>query len=78
MEKLLVEVLNMPSIGPNLVLSNDADPADSWFSVVIATEQHRRVIDKYLELRSSKAEKLADTMSRVGQAPFKEALYASA
>jgi sulfite reductase (NADPH) hemoprotein beta-component len=37
----------------------------------------RRVIGKYLELRSSKTEKLADTMSRVGQAPFKEALYAS-
>jgi sulfite reductase (NADPH) hemoprotein beta-component len=38
----------------------------------------RRVIGKYLELRSSRTEKLADTMSRVGQAPFKEALYASA
>jgi sulfite reductase (NADPH) hemoprotein beta-component len=37
----------------------------------------RRVIAKYLELRSSRTEKLADTMSRVGQAPFKEALYAS-
>jgi sulfite reductase (NADPH) hemoprotein beta-component len=38
----------------------------------------RRVIGKYLELRSSRTEKLADTMSRLGQAPFKEALYASA
>jgi sulfite reductase (NADPH) hemoprotein beta-component len=38
----------------------------------------RRVIGKYLELRSSKSEKLADTMARLGQAPFKEALYASA
>jgi sulfite reductase (NADPH) hemoprotein beta-component len=38
----------------------------------------RRVIGKYLELRSSRSEKLADTMSRLGQAPFKEALYASA
>ncbi len=38
----------------------------------------KRVISKYLELRSSKAEKLADTMIRLGQAPFKEALYASA
>jgi sulfite reductase (NADPH) hemoprotein beta-component len=37
----------------------------------------RRVIGKYLELRSSRTEKLADTMSRVGQAPFKEALYAA-
>jgi sulfite reductase (NADPH) hemoprotein beta-component len=38
----------------------------------------RRVIVRYLELRSSKSEKLADTMARLGQAPFKEALYASA
>lgn len=38
----------------------------------------RRVIGKYLELRSAKSEKFIDTMSRVGQAPFKEALYASA
>jgi sulfite reductase (NADPH) hemoprotein beta-component len=38
----------------------------------------KRVVTKYLELRSSKSEKLADTMSRLGQAPFKEALYASA
>ncbi|MDP3738599.1 MAG: nitrite/sulfite reductase [Hyphomonadaceae bacterium] len=38
----------------------------------------RRVIVKYLELRSSKSEKLVDTITRLGQAPFKEALYASA
>ena len=38
----------------------------------------RRVVGKYLELRSAKSEKFIDTMTRVGQAPFKEALYASA
>jgi sulfite reductase (NADPH) hemoprotein beta-component len=38
----------------------------------------KRVISKYLELRTSTTEKLADTMVRLGQAPFKEALYASA
>ena len=38
----------------------------------------KRVISKYMELRVSKTEKLADTMGRLGQAPFKEALYASA
>ena len=38
----------------------------------------RRVIAKYLDLRSSKSEKFIDTMTRLGQAPFKEALYASA
>jgi sulfite reductase (NADPH) hemoprotein beta-component len=37
----------------------------------------KRVITRYLELRASKSEKLVDTMARVGQAPFKEALYAS-
>jgi sulfite reductase (NADPH) hemoprotein beta-component len=37
----------------------------------------KRVIDRYLELRSSKSEKLADAMARLGQAPFKEALYAA-
>jgi len=38
----------------------------------------KRVIARYMELRTSKTEKLADTMTRLGQAPFKEALYASA
>jgi sulfite reductase (NADPH) hemoprotein beta-component len=38
----------------------------------------RRVIGKYLELRNAKSEKFIDTIARVGQAPFKEALYASA
>ena len=38
----------------------------------------KRVISRYMELRISKTEKLADTMTRLGQAPFKEALYASA
>jgi sulfite reductase (NADPH) hemoprotein beta-component len=38
----------------------------------------RRVIVRYLELRASKAEKFIDTLARVGHAPFKEALYASA
>ncbi len=38
----------------------------------------RRVIDRYLALRRDGGEKFIDTMGRVGQAPFKEALYASA
>jgi len=50
-EFLLVEVLNIPSIGPNLVLSDEASPSDGLFSVVIATEQHRRVLDAYLAHR---------------------------
>ena len=38
----------------------------------------RRVIDTYLGLRRDHTEKFIDTMGRVGQAPFKEALYAAA
>jgi sulfite reductase (NADPH) hemoprotein beta-component len=38
----------------------------------------RRVIDAYLGLRRDRTEKFIDTMGRVGQAPFKEALYAAA
>jgi diacylglycerol kinase (ATP) len=50
---LLVEILNMPSIGPNLVLAQDANPSDGFFSVVIATESHRQVLDEYLEHRGA-------------------------
>ncbi len=50
-EFLLVEVLNIPWIGPNLVLSDEANPRDGLFSVVIATEQHRSVLDEYLAHR---------------------------
>ncbi len=38
----------------------------------------RRVVDRYLALRSDRSEKFIDTLARVGQAPFKEAIYASA
>jgi len=38
----------------------------------------RRVIGAYLSLRRDGSEKFIDTMARVGQAPFKEALYAAA
>ncbi len=38
----------------------------------------RRVIERYMSLRTSKAEKFIDTFARLGEAPFKEALYASA
>lgn len=47
-EFLLVEVLNMPSIGPNLVLSQEANPCDGFFSVVIATTRDRDLLDEYL------------------------------
>lgn len=48
-EFLLVEVLNIRSIGPNLVLSADANPSDGLFRVVMAGEEHREEIAAYLQ-----------------------------
>jgi diacylglycerol kinase (ATP) len=48
---LLVEILNMPSIGPNLVLSQEASPSDGFFTVLVATERHRDELDEYLVQR---------------------------
>jgi diacylglycerol kinase family enzyme len=48
---LLVEVLNIRSVGPNLVLSHDANPSDGLFSIVVAGEEHRDELDGYLRHR---------------------------
>jgi diacylglycerol kinase (ATP) len=48
---LLVEVLNIRSVGPNLVLAADTDPSDGAFSVVVAAEEHREKLAGYLESR---------------------------
>jgi diacylglycerol kinase (ATP) len=47
-EFLLVEVLNIGSIGPNLVLSPDANPSDGLFRLVMAGEEHRDELARYL------------------------------
>ena len=44
---LLVEALNMRTVGPHLELA-EADPSDGRLSVVVATESHRGEIDEYL------------------------------
>jgi diacylglycerol kinase family enzyme len=51
-EFLLVEVLNVPSIGPNLLLTRDADPSDGVFDVVLATEDDREELVTYLRDRA--------------------------
>jgi diacylglycerol kinase family enzyme len=48
---LLVEVLNIRSVGPNLLLAPAADPSDGFFSVVIAEETERDAIAAYLAAR---------------------------
>lgn len=49
---LLVEVLNIRSIGPNLVFAPDATPSDGFFDVVMAQERHRQELMTYLERRA--------------------------
>ena len=51
-ELLLLEVLNVRSIGPNLVFGPDANPSDGYFDVVVAQESHRHELLTYLEDRS--------------------------
>jgi diacylglycerol kinase family enzyme len=48
---LLVEVLNIRSLGPNLVLSPDADPSDGCLNVVTADVGRRDELMEYLSDR---------------------------
>jgi diacylglycerol kinase (ATP) len=48
---LLCEVLNIRTVGPQLRLAPDADPADAQFDVVVADESHRERLDHYLHER---------------------------
>ena len=64
---LLAEVLNMRSIGPNLVFSADATPSDGLFHVVTAGEEHRDEIGRYLQevlVRRDAALSLPSTRAR--------------
>ena len=64
-EFLLVEVLNICSIGPNLVFSADANPSDGLFRVVIAGEEHREEIACYLQaLLEGRGHRLAEIAVR--------------
>jgi len=47
-EYLLIEVLNIPSVGPNVRLSADISAADGLLSLVVAGESDRRAIAAYL------------------------------
>lgn len=48
---IVAEVMNIRSLGPNLVLAPDADPSDGSLCVVTATEKHRDDIAAYLQDR---------------------------
>jgi diacylglycerol kinase (ATP) len=48
---LLCEVMNIPSIGPNLRLAPGADFDDGLFDVVVATENERDALTAYIAAR---------------------------
>jgi len=45
---LLVEVMNIRSIGPNLILAPNADPGDGCFEVTLIPEDHRNKFESFL------------------------------
>jgi diacylglycerol kinase (ATP) len=47
-EYLMVEVLNIRSIGPNLVLSPGSDPGDGLFEIILVGEKDRPKLVHYL------------------------------
>jgi diacylglycerol kinase family enzyme len=50
-DSLLVEILNIPSVGPRIRLSNEANPADGLLSVVVAGPADRDLIADHLRGR---------------------------
>jgi len=46
---LSFEILNVRSVGPNLMLAPDADPSDGLFDVVFVAPEHRDDLLKYLD-----------------------------
>lgn len=46
---LLIEVMNIRSIGPNLNLARDADPGDGQFDVVFIMEKQRKALAEYIQ-----------------------------
>jgi diacylglycerol kinase family enzyme len=52
-EYLLVEVMNMPLVGPNIPLAPGADYGDEQLEVVTVTERERELLAEYVRARLS-------------------------
>jgi diacylglycerol kinase (ATP) len=48
---LMVEMMNTPSIGPNLILAPEADPGDGTMEIVLINESHRDKMLSYIDGR---------------------------
>lgn len=66
-EFLLVEVLNIPSVGANLALAPDADPSDGLLDIVIAEETQRGELADYLDKRIAGGEPRLSLPTRRGR-----------
>lgn len=47
-ECIMLEVMNISSLGPKLIMSKNADPGDGFFDVLIVTEAHREKLQQYI------------------------------
>lgn len=56
-EYLMVEVMNIRSIGPNLVLAADADPGDGMLDVVMVPESNRKKLESFLLSRMNEEDR---------------------
>jgi diacylglycerol kinase family enzyme len=50
-EFVLLEAMNIPSIGPNLELAPDADPSDGTLDVVLVSDDQKTRLSEYLARR---------------------------
>jgi diacylglycerol kinase (ATP) len=64
---LMLEVLNLPYVGPNLHLAPDSAPGDGEFEVVMVSEPERPRLAAYLEKWQENRERLAVLPSRRGR-----------
>ncbi|RZM28409.1 MAG: diacylglycerol kinase [Pedobacter sp.] len=52
-ECILVEVMNISSLGPHLQLSAGADPGDGLFDVVVVSARQRAQMERYISKKAS-------------------------
>lgn len=59
----MIEVMNTPSIGPNLNLSPQSDPGDGLLEVVMVSESQREEFASYVSHKISGVEKTFEPMT---------------
>lgn len=64
---LLVEVMNIRSVGPNVVLAPGADVSDGLFDLVLLSEGHRPALRDYLTARLDGKDPILDVPSVRGR-----------